>query len=240
MSIMATFSITGRCARTGMLGVGVASRFLAVGAICPHVRAGVGAISTQAMVNPLLGVDGLQLLSVGHQAHEALERLIRSDPGADLRQVTFVDSGGLSAAHTGSRCVPWAGHRTGPNYAAAGNMLTGPEVVEAMEAAFQEAVNLPLEDRLMLALEAGEAAGGDKRGKQAAALFVVNREEYPHLSLRVDDHPDPLRELRRLLLLSERTFALYRSLLPTRANPAGVTNPDLIASVRDRVRASLQ
>lgn len=223
-----------------MLGVGVASRFIAVGAIVPHVRAGVGAVATQAMVNPLLGVDGLQLLSVGVQAPDALERLIQGDAGCRLRQLAVVDALGQSAAHTGAGCVPWAGHRTGPDYAIAGNMLTGPEVVAAMENAFLGSEGLPLEHRLLLALEAGEEAGGDKRGKQAAALFVVNRDEYPHLSLRVDDHPDPLPELRRLLLLSERTFALYRSLLPTRSNPAGVTDPDLIASVRERVRTSLQ
>lgn len=240
MSIVATFSIAARCSRTGMLGVGVASRFLAAGAIVPHVRAGAGAIATQAMVNPLLGVDGLQLLSAGHQAPEALERLIQSDGGAHLRQLALVDSLGLSAAYTGSGCLPWAGHRTGPDYAVAGNMLAGPEVVREMEAAFLQSAGLPLEHRLLQALEAGEDAGGDKRGKQAAALFVVNNDEYPHLSLRVDDHPDPLPELRRLLLLSERTFALYRSLLPTRSNPAGVTDPDLIALVRERVRTSLQ
>jgi len=229
-----TFSISGRCARSGMVGVAVASRFLAVGALCPHVGGGAGAVATQALVNPLLGIDGVRLLAEGLSAGETLDRLLSGKTGAHLRQVCVVDHSGGAAAHTGDCCVTWAGHRTGEGYAIAGNMLVGPAVLEAMEQAWLASESTELPERLLLALEAGQAAGGDKRGKQAAALLVAGREEYPYLDLRVDDHPDPIPELRRLWTLSEQTFAPYRELLPTRANAEGVTDPERIAAARAR------
>jgi uncharacterized Ntn-hydrolase superfamily protein len=217
-----------------MVGIGVASRFLAVGALCPHVAAHVGAIASQALVNPLLGVNGLRLLAQGAMAPAALAGLLAADAGKDLRQLCVVDMTGASAAHTGTGCVPWAGHRTGPGYAIAGNMLTGPDVVDAMERAWLDSAERELPERLLLALEAGQSAGGDKRGKQAAALVVMQHEEYPYLSLRVDDHADPIPELRRLWALSEQSFAPYRELMPTRERPSGVTDPEQIQAVRAR------
>jgi uncharacterized Ntn-hydrolase superfamily protein len=227
-----TFSITARCPATGRLGVAVASRFLAVGALCPHAAAGAGAVATQALVNPLYGIDGLALLREGLTATAVLERLIAGDEGRDLRQVALVDAAGEAAAHTGAHCVPCAGHRIGPGYAIAGNMLTGFSVLDAMERAFCTAADLPLPQRLLAALAAGQEAGGDKRGKQAAALLVVDRQPYPYIDLRVDDHPDPIAELKRLLELSDRTFAPYRALLPTREQPSGITDPAAIARAR--------
>ncbi|MFZ5815517.1 MAG: DUF1028 domain-containing protein [Bacillota bacterium] len=232
MAELCTFSLAARCPETGMLGVAVASRFLAVGALCPHVAAGVGAVATQALVNPLLGFDALELLRQGQSATAVLTRLIAADEGRELRQLAVVDAAGGAAAHTGSRCVEWAGHRTGAGYAAAGNMLTGPEVLEAMERAFLVAEKAPFPWRLVAALEAGQAAGGDKRGKQAAALLVADRQPYPYVYLRVDDHPEPILELKRLLELSDRTYAPYRELLPTRERPSGVTDPEAIARAR--------
>jgi uncharacterized Ntn-hydrolase superfamily protein len=240
MAELTTFSITGLCPRSGMVGIGVASRFLAVGALCPHVGARVGAVATQAMVNPLLGVDGLALLARAVTAPAVLAELIGADAGQALRQVCVVDMAGRAAAHTGADCVPWAGHRTGEGYAIAGNMLAGPAVLEAMEQAWLESADRALPERLLLALEAGQVRGGDKRGKQAAALLVAQHEEYPFVDLRVDDHVDPLPELRRLWLLSEETFAPYRELLPCRANPSGVTSREAIEAVRARVNRTLR
>jgi len=227
-----TFSITARCAQTGMLGIAVASRFLAVGGLCPHAEAKVGAVATQALVNPLLGVDGLQLLRSGATAHQTLAALLAQDAGHHLRQVAVVDARGEAAAHTGSGCVEWAGHRVGAGYAVAGNMLTGPEVLTAMESGFLAASGQPFPQRLLAALAAGQAAGGDKRGKQAAALLVVESQPYPYLTLRVDDHPDPVPELQRLLTLSDRSFAPYRALMATREKPSGVLDPEAIAQAR--------
>lgn len=238
MAYAATFSIAGRCPRTGMLGVAVASRFLAVGALVPHARGGVGALATQALVNPLYGLDGLELLAGGLPPEQVLDRLLAGDAGRAFRQVGLVDAQGRSAAHTGDQAVPWAGHRTGPGFACQGNMLTGPQVVDAMAAAFAAGAPQALPERLLRALAAGEAAGGDKRGKQAAALLVVDTEAYPAVSLRVDDHPEPVAELQRLWELS-RIAAAYRRLLPTRSNPAGVTDPAAIQAVREEISREL-
>lgn len=237
MAELTTFSITARCSRTGMLGVAVASRFLAVGALCPHVRAGVGAVATQAMVNPLYGAHGLDLLSGGLDPAAAVAQVLSADEGRELRQVAVVDCHGKTAVHTGANCVPWAGHRQGVGFVVAGNMLAGPAVLEGMEVAFLSTEGEPLPERLLLALEAGQAAGGDKRGKQAAALLVHDTEAYPYVSLRVDDHPDPLPELRRLWALSQATFAPYRALMPTGQRPSGITDPEAIAAARAQASA---
>ncbi len=229
-----TFSITARCEQTGMMGVAVASRFLAVGALCPHAEAGVGAVATQALVNPLLGIDGLRALAAGGRAGTVLEVLLEHDEGRQLRQLAIVDVHGEAAAHTGSGCVEWAGHRAGPGYVVAGNMLAGPEVLSAMEEAFLAKAGQPLPQRLLAALAGGQAAGGDKRGKQAAALLVVESQPYPYVDLRVDDHPDPIPELQRLLALSDQTFAPYRELMATRERPSGVLDPEAIARARAR------
>jgi uncharacterized Ntn-hydrolase superfamily protein len=205
----------------GMLGVAVASATLGVGGICPFIAPGVGAISTQSFVNPYLGIDGLALLRKGKVAQEALEELIRGDPGGDVRQLGIVDALGNSAAWSGPNCLEWFGHRTGPNFAAQGNVLVGRETVESMAETFNATSHLTLPERLLAALEAGESAGGDKRGRQAASLVVYRTEEYPYLSLRVDEHPYPVPELRRVFELARNQLLPFVEGLPSRRNPMG-------------------
>jgi uncharacterized Ntn-hydrolase superfamily protein len=216
-----TFSIVAYDATSGMLGVAISTRVPAVGAVCPFARAGVGAISTQAWTNPLLGVDGLDLLEQGNSAEEALQKLLDADPDPEMRQVIAVDKEGRSAAHTGSEADPWKGHRTGDGYAVAGNMLVGEETITAMAEAFEASADEPLSERLLRALESGQAAGGDKRGRQSAALFVVKSESYPYLDLRVDEHPDPVAELRRVYEVAKRELLPFVEAMPTRDNPTG-------------------
>ncbi len=216
-----TFSIVAYDDTSGMLGVAVSTRVPAVGAVCPFARAGVGAISTQAWTNPLLGVDGLDLLEQGYSAEEALHKLLDADPDPESRQIIAVDEKGRSAAHTGSETDPWKGHRTGDGYAVAGNMLVGEETVTAMVEAFGASVEEPLYERLLRALESGQAAGGDKRGRQSAALYVVKSEPYPCLDLRVDEHSDPVAELRRVYEVAKRELLPFIEAMPTRDNPKG-------------------
>jgi uncharacterized Ntn-hydrolase superfamily protein len=200
---IATFSIVAIDPATGELGVAVASKFLAVGAVVPWARAGVGAVATQSYANVSYGPTGLELMAAGYSAGETLARLLADDPERELRQVGIVDARGGTATFTGSACHAWAGGRTGPGYAVQGNILTGPEVVDAMAHAF-ETTEGPLAARLLTALAAGDAAGGDRRGKQSAALLVVKeRGGYGgytdrFIDLRVDDHPEPVAELQRL------------------------------------------
>lgn len=208
---VATFSIVARDPRAGELGVAVQSRFLAVGAVVPWARAGVGAVATQAWANPTFGPRGLELLAQGEAPEAALARLLEGDPGRERRQVALLDAQGRAAAHTGKECLPWAGAVTGEDFACLGNILAGEEVVRAMARAFRETSG-DLGDRLLAALEAGQAAGGDLRGRQSAALLVVREGAgYGGLTdryrdLRVDDHPEPIRELRRIYELHRRTF----------------------------------
>ncbi len=216
-----TFSIVAYDDASGMLGVAVSTRVPAVGAVCPFARAGVGAISTQAWTNPLLGVDGLDLLEQGYSAEEALHKLLDADPDPETRQIIAVDGKGRPAAHTGSETDPWKGHRTGDGYAVAGNMLVGDETITAMAEAFGASADEPLYERLLRALESGQAAGGDKRGRQSAALHVVKSEPYPYLDLRVDEHPDPVAELRRVYEVAKRELLPFIEAMPTRDNPKG-------------------
>ena len=192
-----TFSIVARCEQTGRFGVAVSTAVPAVGSLCSFARAGVGAIATQAWVNPSLGEKGLDLLASGLSAEETLERLLAEDEGRNSRQLGIVDANGGSAAYTGKRTVRYKGHLHGPNYSVQGNMLTGPETLRAMEASFQASTG-EMAERLMQALEAGQAAGGDKRGKVSAAIKVVDTEGFPYCDLRVDEHADPVAELRRI------------------------------------------
>lgn len=198
-----TFSIVAADPETGELGVAVASKFLAVGAVVPWARAGAGAVATQSYANTSYGPRGLELMAAGLSAEQALARLLADDPDRALRQVGVVDARGGAATFTGEGCHAWAGGRTGRGYAVQGNILTGPEVVDAMAAAFEQARGT-LAERLLAALAAGDAAGGDRRGRQSAALLVVKeRGGYGgfndrYVDLRVDDHPDPVRELQRL------------------------------------------
>ena len=205
-----TFSIVARSTDGESWGVAVASKFLAVGAAVPAAVAGVGAIATQASANVAYKGLALAHLDDGATASVALQRLLEEDDGRDHRQVGIVDVDGGAASHTGSSCLDWAGGVTGDGYAIQGNILTGPEVVEAMESAWLgSSPDAPLADRLLAALTAGDAAGGDSRGRQSAALLVVRDEAgYGGLDdiavdLRVDDHPDPITELARLLALND-------------------------------------
>jgi uncharacterized Ntn-hydrolase superfamily protein len=231
-----TWSIVARDARTGAFGVAVATRYFAVGAICPWAKSGVGAIATQALINPLYGPRGLELLRDGAGADATVQRLLAADPGAATRQIHVVDAAGRSAAHTGVDTKGWSGHRIGDGFSVAGNMLAGERVLAATFDAFA-ASDAPLAERLIDALDAGEAEGGDRRGKQSAALTVFTTEDYPQLSLRVDDHPEPLAELRRLYRVSQGRFAVFRPFMPTRANPAGTWSRPVIEAEAMRIAA---
>lgn len=205
-----TFSIVGCDPATGELGIAVQSKFIAVGAVVPWARAGVGAVATQAHANTAYGPEGLRLLGEGLAPEDVIQRLTAADPQHADRQVGVVDAAGRAATYTGDGCFPWAGGRTGTHYAAQGNILVGAATVDAMAATF-ERTRGPLSERLLTALEAGQAAGGDSRGQQAAALLVVRagggyagyNDRY--LDLRVDDHPTPIAELRRIVEL----YTLY-------------------------------
>jgi uncharacterized Ntn-hydrolase superfamily protein len=214
-----TFSIVGRCPRTRMLGVGVASKYLAVGAVCSHTQAEVGAISTQAFGNPYLGIDGLDLLQQGLRAEETLERLLKQDPGRQKRQLIIIDKDGQTAAFTGTLTSGWCGHLQGDNFAVAGNMLSDEKVIQAMAASFEQSADEELAERLLRALEVGQAAGGDRRGRQAAHLQVVHTEAWKYVDLRVDEHPNPVAELRRIFELARRELFPFRELYPTRSDP---------------------
>jgi uncharacterized Ntn-hydrolase superfamily protein len=195
---LSTFSIAARDPFTGMLGVGVSSKAFSAGSLCPFVAAGVGAVATQAWVNPYLGPAILGLLGGGLGAQDALTRALADDPQPELRQLNVVDALGRSATYTGPGTDPWCGGRCGTDYAVAGNILVSEATIDAMERTFLTVGGRDLADRLIAVLEAGQEAGGDRRGRQSAAVIVANRTILPYLDLRVDDHPDPVAELRRL------------------------------------------
>jgi len=218
-----TFSILVHDPATGAFGAAVASRFFAVGALCPSVEGRVGALCTQALVNPMYGVNGLALLRDGATAQQVVDTLVPPDPGRAQRQLHVIDRAGRVAQHTGPDCVTWAGHRQGAHVSVAGNMLAGPAVVDAMLAGFDASAG-PLATRLIAALQAGEDAGGDKRGKQSAAVRVHLADPYPDLDIRADDHPDPLAELRRLHRVSLERYAVFRRHLAGRDDPWGETD----------------
>jgi uncharacterized Ntn-hydrolase superfamily protein len=224
-----TFSITARCPRTGMLGVATSSKALASGGLVPYIRTGVGAIASQSFVNPYLGIDGLTLLEQGLPAERAIERLIEDDPGRDLRQLGIVDADGRTAAYTGQHCIPWAGQVFGAGYVCLGNILVGEEVVTAMARAFEASVSEDLPERLIQALEAGQAAGGDRRGRQSAGVTVHAEEEYPWCNLRVDDHPDPITELRRVYGVYLAEEVPFLKMMPRR----GDFTPEWQAAIKE-------
>jgi uncharacterized Ntn-hydrolase superfamily protein len=225
-----TFSIVARCARTGALGVAVSTAVPAVGAMCVYLRTGVGAVSTQSWVNPYLALDALDLLDQGVSAEHALARVLDGDAAADLRQLGLVDRNGQSACWTGSQCTGWAGQRSGMSCTIQGNMLVGAGTLDAMLTAYEASDELALEERLMRALEAGQAAGGDKRGRQSAALKVVRNEAYAHLDLRVDEHHEPVAELRRVFEVAQRQFVPFVEGMPTRGDP-GRTPPAAVTEL---------
>jgi uncharacterized Ntn-hydrolase superfamily protein len=237
-----TFSIAARDEDTGAFGVAVSTKFFGVGSLCPFVEAGVGAVATQAFVNPTFGPRGLRLLAERLSAQEVLDCLIASDEGREHRQLHVVDRLGRAAVWTGRETVAWAGHSSHAGFSVAGNMLVGERVIGAMAEAYEANRGIELAERLLRALEAGQAAGGDKRGRQSAALRIATTEEYPHLDIRVDDHLDPVVELRRLFEESKKEYLPFKQFLPTRARPAGVYDRALIdrliaeQAARDRER----
>jgi uncharacterized Ntn-hydrolase superfamily protein len=219
-----TWSIIARDNSTGQFGIAVATRFFAVGARVPHIAAGLGAIATQALVNPYYGIDGLKLLREGRQPRDIVETLIAADSGHASRQLHIMDAVGRIASHTGRDCVDWCGHIEGKGFSIAGNMLAGAQVLDDTAKAYTANETLPFAQRLIAAMRSGEAAGGDKRGRQSAALLIHGEEEWSELDLRVDDHADPLGELERLEQVSRERWVHFRKYLPTRKNPAGITD----------------
>ncbi|MEP6942354.1 MAG: DUF1028 domain-containing protein [Betaproteobacteria bacterium] len=232
-----TWSIVAR-SKSGAFGVAIASRFFAVGALCPHAHSGIGALATQALVNPQYGPRGLTMLSQGLSAADVVYALTDADGGRQHRQLHVIDAEGNIAAHTGVECIDWCGQVTGVDFSVAGNMLAGPQVIEDTAQAYDAGSDLPFAERLIAAMEAGEAAGGDKRGKQAAALLICAAESYPFLDLRVDDHPDPLSELLRLYVKSLERYQPFVACLPSRARPAGLTDRAQIEMEVERFHAA--
>ncbi|PSC03200.1 DUF1028 domain-containing protein [Alsobacter soli] len=229
-----TWSIVAKDPATGHFGVAIATRFFAVGALCPHGRGGVGALATQALMNPLYGFRGLRMLEDDIPAEQVVAALTAADEGRDQRQLHVIDRHGRNFAWTGPACVDWCGHVLADGVSVAGNMLAGPAVVADTLAAYQANSDQPFAERLIRALEAGEAAGGDKRGKQSAALKIWTTEEYPILDLRVDDHADPLAELRRLWDVAHERYIPFSGAFATRDNPAGITSrPDIDRMIED-------
>ena len=234
-----TWSILARDA-DGNFGIAIASKFFAVGALCLHTRRGVGAVATQALINPSYGQAGLDLLSAGHSAAEVVRSLTGADSGREHRQLHVLPASGAGAAHTGAVCVDWCGQRVFDGFSVAGNMLAGAAVIEATAQAYRNATTagLPLAERLIAAMVAGEAAGGDKRGKQSAALRIHGAQDHVDLDLRADDHAAPLAELQRLYDQSLERFQPFVSCLAghdgsdgngkVRARHPGLTDRDAI------------
>ncbi|GAB3661633.1 DUF1028 domain-containing protein [Ramlibacter alkalitolerans] len=216
-----TWSILARD-EAGCFGAAIASRFFAVGALTVHARRGVGVLSTQALMNPLYGPQGLDLLAAGRSPEQVIAMLTGADAGREQRQLHVLAAQGHPAVWTGAACIDWCGHRVGQDFSVAGNMLAGPRVIEATAEGFQSTRGKPLAERLLAALAAGEAAGGDKRGKQAAALRIQADEDYPRLDLRVDDHEEPVQELQRLYRKSLERAQPFLACLAGRRDPVGI------------------
>jgi uncharacterized Ntn-hydrolase superfamily protein len=232
-----TWSILARDGQ-GLFGVAIASRFFAVGALCVHTRRGVGALATQALMNPLYGPAGLDLLSAGRSAAEVVNALTTADAGRAQRQLHVLPAAGSAAAHTGDSCIAWCGHELFDNFSVAGNMLAGPQVIAATAQAFRDAAGLPLAERLLAAMAAGEAAGGDKRGKQAAALRIHGYEDHPQLDLRVDDHAEPITELQRLYRKSLERYQPFIACLAGRHDSVGLLDRAEIEARVERFHAA--
>jgi len=223
-----TFSIVARCPRTGQFGIAAATAMPAVGKLLTHAAAGVGAVATQARINPYLGIDGLALLREGCDADQVIERLKSTDPCMSQRQVAVVDAQGRTACWTGNQCLPWSGCIEGDGFCVQGNRLTGRNVLEAVVDALTCTQVLPLVERLMEGLAAGDAMGGDRHGESSATIYIVDREEYPLWDIRVDHHREPMTELRRLHGVFEREVLPELLGMPTRDNPAGAAEEDSI------------
>jgi len=234
-----TWSIIARDTQTGRVGIAVATRFFAVGALVPYIQTGqtgAGAIASQAFINPHYGPKGLALLQAGASADQVVAQLTEADAGRHNRQLHVMDRQGRSAAYTGAACIDWCGHALRTDCSVAGNMLAGPDVLNETIGAYEAAAALPFARRLLAAMRAGEAAGGDKRGKQSAALLIHDGEDYPLLDLRVDDHPDPLAELARLEEVARQRWVHFRRQMPTRRQPSGLTDR---SGLEDRIAQSI-
>ena len=217
-----TWSIIARDEATGRVGIAVATKFFAVGALVPRVRTSVGAIASQAFMNPYYGPQGLGLLEAGANAEEVVARLTATDEGRSNRQLHVMDRQGRFAAYTGAACIDWCGHELCGSFSIAGNMLAGPAVLAESVRAYEAQMAVPLARRLIHAMQAGEAAGGDKRGRQSAALLIHDAEDYPLYDLRVDDHTDPLGELARLEGVARQRWVHFRRQMPSRKRPSGL------------------
>lgn len=223
-----TWSIVAHDPESGAFAVAVATKAFAVGASCPFVRAGVGAVSTQSVTNRYLGPAVLDAMARGLPPDAAIESALAGDTGKGLRQVHAVDRHGRTAAWTGANCVEWCGSVTGRNICVAGNMLVGEATIAATLSAWHGNAALNMPERLMAAMDAGELAGGDRRGRQSAAMLLTTTEDFPDLNLRVDDHAAPLTELRRLLGLWRVEGQPRIGISPSKANPSGFTDMDAI------------
>ena len=223
-----TWSIVAHDPNSDAFTVAVATKAFAVGASCPFVRAGVGAVSTQSMTNRYLGPAILDAMARGISPKAAIEGALAGDDGRGIRQVHAVDRHGRTAAWTGENCVMWCGNVSAGGISVAGNMLAGEPTITETLAAWKANQALPMPDRLMIAMEAGEAAGGDRRGKHSAAMVMVTAEDFPDLNLRVDDHAEPLVELRRLLGLWKEQGVPRLGIAPSKSNPSGLIDLDAI------------
>jgi uncharacterized Ntn-hydrolase superfamily protein len=219
-----TWSIIARDERTGRVGIIVATRFFAVGALVPHIQTGAGAVATQAFINPHYGYEGLRLLGVGRSAEQTIAQLTQADEGRHNRQLHVMDRAGRFAGYTGAACIDWCGHQVRETFSVAGNMLAGPAVLAETIRVYEAEAALPFPRRLIAAMLAGEAAGGDKRGKQSAALLVHDGEDYPLYDLRVDDHANPLSELARLEEVARQRWVHFRRQMPSRDRPSGLVD----------------
>lgn len=224
-----TFSIVARCERTGEFGVAVATAVPAVGSMCPYLVAGVGAASSQAWVNPYLAIDALALMQGGDSPVDALAAVLASDAESTGRQIGLIGPAGNGLAFTGTDCTPWCGQFTGTDFAIQGNMLVGEGTLASMREAWQADPSANIAERLMAALEAGDATGGDFRGRQSAALRVVSTEAYAALDLRVDEHVAPVAELRRVLGVARRQLLPFVQGMPRRDSPGRALSADVAA-----------
>jgi len=223
-----TWSIVARDAQSGAFGILCASRALAVGAVVPFGAGRTGAIATQALANPFFGVDGLAMLREGCSSQDVVAALSAPDEGRDHRQFHLIDREGRTAAYTGPACLGWSGSIAGPQVSVAGNMLAGPQVAAATLDAYVSASVPGFDERLIIAMEAGERAGGDSRGRQSCAIRIWTDAPFPRFDLRVDDHPEPLKELRRLWRLAHQGYVPFQTALPSRSKPAGSTDRDAV------------
>jgi uncharacterized Ntn-hydrolase superfamily protein len=214
-----------------MVGLAVSTCAFAVGARVPSIETGVGVVASQSFVNPFYGPQALALLKQGASAQEAVDAITRADEGRSQRQVHIMDNQFRFAAFTGDGCVDWCGHLIRETYSVAGNMLAGPQVIETTADFYAAHPELPFAQRLLSALKAGEDAGGDKRGKQSAALLIHDQEDYAYLDIRVDDHADPLAELMRVEEKSRGRYMHYRKFMPSKASPFGIIDRQELESL---------